>query len=91
MMPVSFDLQRVQALELNDQIRRSSYSFEIRNNQLRIFPIPTSSVDGASLWFDYILVGDRTNQYQTNPSNNSIISNPSYVLKANSPNSKSLI
>ena len=40
LMPASYDLLKVQAIEFNDQIRRSSYSFEINNNKLRIFPVP---------------------------------------------------
>ena len=39
LQPIFADLLRVQAIEFNDQIRKSAYSFEIRNNQLRIFPI----------------------------------------------------
>ena len=37
MMPLNYDLQTIQAIELNDQVRRSNYSFEIHNNKLRIF------------------------------------------------------
>ena len=32
MMPLNFDLQAIQAIELNDQVRRSQYSFELKNN-----------------------------------------------------------
>ena len=38
LQPVYADLLRVQSIEFNDQIRKSSYSFELRNNKLRIFP-----------------------------------------------------
>ena len=44
MMPVNYDLQTIQAIELNDMIRRSNYSFEMKNNVLRIFPIPNNNV-----------------------------------------------
>ena len=40
------DLLRIQAIEFNDEIRKSAYSFEITNNILKIFPIPTFG-DGA--------------------------------------------
>jgi len=40
MMPMYSDLLRLQAIEFNDMIRRSSYSFELINNQLKLFPIP---------------------------------------------------
>ena len=57
-MPIYADLLRIQAIEMNDQIRKSSFSFELRNNKLTIFPIPTSPVQ---LWFDYVVTADRDN------------------------------
>lgn len=59
LMPVSYDIQRVQAIEFNDQIRKSQFSFELRNNQLRIFPIPR--IDGGKLFFEYIKNSERQN------------------------------
>lgn len=56
LMPASFDILKVQAIEFNDQIRRSAYSFEIVNNQLKLFPIPTN---GGSLYFEYFEVNDK--------------------------------
>ena len=58
MMPLYEDLLRLQAIEMNDNIRRSTYSFELINNQLRIFPVPKNT---QNLWFNYILTEDRTN------------------------------
>ena len=52
LMPINYDLQTIQAIEFNDQIRRSNYSFELVNNQLKIFPIPNGGV--TKLWFQYI-------------------------------------
>lgn len=57
-MPLYADLLRIQAIEMNDMIRKSNYSFEIRNNTLNIFPLPTFNV---KLWFEYIVVADRNN------------------------------
>ena len=37
LMPMNFDLQKIQAIELNDTIRRSQYTFSLINNQLKIF------------------------------------------------------
>lgn len=51
LMPMNFDLQKIQSIELNDTIRRAGYSFELRNNQLRIFPRP--SID-LNLFFEYV-------------------------------------
>jgi hypothetical protein len=56
MMPVYADILKVQAIEFNDQIRKSGYSFELINNKLRIFPIPTSEF---KLFFQYIRKEDR--------------------------------
>ena len=58
LMPINYDLQKIQAIEFNDQIRKSNYSFELINNQLRIFPIPVSD---QTLYFEYILKSDRNN------------------------------
>ena len=62
LMPINYDLQTIQAIEFNDQIRRSNYSFELVNNQLKIFPIPNGGV--TKLWFQYIKKSERNNPYQ---------------------------
>ena len=36
-------MQVIQAIEMNQQVRWNQYSFEIKNDQLRIFPIPNFS------------------------------------------------
>ena len=56
LMPASFDLGKIQAIEFNDQIRRSAFSFQIVNNELSIFPIPKS---GGSLRFEYYKIDDK--------------------------------
>ena len=43
LMPVSYDMQKIQAIEFNDQIRKSQFSFELINNKLRIFPLPNAA------------------------------------------------
>lgn len=60
LMPISYDLSKVQAIDFNDQIRKSNYSFELINNQIRIFPIPNKD---ETLYFKYILKSDRNNPY----------------------------
>ena len=64
LQPVYADLLRVQAIEFNDQVRKSAYSFEIRNNQLRIFPDWTSDESG-SLYVEWSKVSDRDNVLRT--------------------------
>lgn len=83
MMPLSFDLQAIQAVEMNTQIRRSRYTFELKNNQLRVFPSP--QVSGGCYWFEYIKRDERksgsitqTPNTVTNPSNTPY-TNPTYL------------
>ena len=56
------DLLRVQPIELNDSIRKSSYSFTLVNNKLRIFPDPE---EDSRMYFDYVVTNDRDNPLQT--------------------------
>jgi hypothetical protein len=58
LMPMYFDLLKLQSIELNDQIRKSAYSFDLINNQLKLFPIPTTD---TRLYFTYIKSLDRSN------------------------------
>jgi len=52
MMPMFQDLLRMQAIELNDTIRKSAHSFNITNNKLQIFPIPKAAY---KMWFEYFV------------------------------------
>ena len=62
MMPLNYDMQVIQSIEMNQQVRLSNYSFEVHNNVIRIFPIPEpfnfgdGEIEGqvGSLWFEYI-------------------------------------
>tara|TARA_R110000822_G_scaffold119507_1_gene252537 strand:- start:340 stop:1491 length:1152 start_codon:yes stop_codon:yes gene_type:complete len=58
MMPIFEDLLRVQAIEMNDSIRKSAYSFTLVNNKLRIFPNPDST---KTIYFDYVNTAERDN------------------------------
>ena len=61
LMPVYEDLLRIQAIEFNDMVRRSGYSFNLVNNILEIFPIPgTSTYNPQKLYFEYVLTDERT-------------------------------
>lgn len=63
MMPLNYDMQVIQAIEMNEMVRMSNYSFEIHNNIIRIFPIPGpyqgDSGDCGNLWFEYIKTDER--------------------------------
>jgi hypothetical protein len=54
--PLNEDLMRLQAIEFNESVRRSAYSFELINNKLTIFPIPEKDY---TLWFDYVFKRER--------------------------------
>lgn len=85
MMPVNYDLQTIQAIELNDMIRRSNYSFEMKNNVLRIFPIPNNS--DSRMYFEYIEESERIEGQASTPDtgvannvSNMPYTNPTYTL-----------
>jgi hypothetical protein len=52
LMPMFEDLLRIQAIEFNDQFRKSAHTFNIVNNKLQIFPIPSSN---EKLYFEYMV------------------------------------
>ncbi len=74
-MPIYADLLRMQAIEMNDQIRKSAYSFEIRNNSINIYPIPTYPV---RFWFEYVNTKDRNNPLKYATGSVSDLSNVPY-------------
>lgn len=75
LMPLNFDLMKIQAIELNDQIRKSAFSFDLVDNQLRVFPIPTNT---STLRFHYIKTSER-NQPFISGSGNNLVTNVSNV------------
>jgi hypothetical protein len=89
LMPIYFDVQKLQAIELNDQIRKSAFSFDLVNNNLRIFPIPGDRADGAEhrLFFHYIKRDERNDVTSATPTydsgSNTLVTNVSNVPYAN--------
>jgi hypothetical protein len=66
LMPISFDAMKLQAIELNDQIRKSAYSFDLINNQLRIFPVPHRD---RKLFFEYVTISQKNEIVRDNRPN----------------------
>ena len=69
MRPISYDITRAQAIETNDLIRKSAYSFHVVNNVLKLFPIPKGSDAGDKVWFEYYVrsdVASTARSYTTN-------------------------
>ena len=52
MMPLYEDVLRMQAIEFNDHIRKSAFSFNIVNNKVEIFPLPTDGTR-ARIYYEY--------------------------------------
>ena len=66
LMPISFDALKLQAIELNDQIRKSAYSFDLVNNQLRIFPVPDRDMN---YYFEYVKLSQKNKIVRDNRTN----------------------
>jgi len=75
--PISYDLARANAIETNDLVRKSSYSFELVNNKLRIFPNPTDKDNGEKIYFHYYKRNDRVDVTQDYTSGK--VSDPSNI------------
>ena len=73
--PISHDISRAQAIETSDLVRKSAYSFELINNKLRVFPIPTDT--GDKLWFHYYKRSELRST--TNSSLTNKVSDPSNI------------
>jgi hypothetical protein len=77
MRPISYDILRSQAIETNDLIRKSAYSFELINNELRIFPRPVSGDAGDKIYFHYYVRDDLIATTRSTTTNR--VSDPSNV------------
>lgn len=83
MMPLNYDLATIQAIEMNDMVRKSNFSFELKNNKLKIFPIPSRT--RGHIFFEYIKRDERiSSSVQDVPGkvtnvSNTPYSNPTYT------------
>ena len=69
MMPVHADLMRIQAIEFNDQIRKSQYSFEIHGDDIKFWPVPVRPTGSTSatpffnkVFVDVVFEDSKTNE-----------------------------
>ena len=78
MTPIFEDLLRGQAIEFNDMVRKSAYSFEVVNNKLKIFPIPTYN---HNIYVEYVVQKDKMSNANTfsSGSNYDVVSDYSNV------------
>ena len=64
MMPTSFAMQNIQAIEMQNQVMLSNYTFNVINNILSVFPIPGTGDfewgidDGGGLGYGHYLIFD---------------------------------
>ena len=65
MFPLFWDIERVQAIEMSDMVRRSNFSFELKGNKLSVFPIPGPAANAGYMALEYSLQSDLSN-----PNNN---------------------
>ena len=77
MRPLHQDISRANAIETNDKIRKSAYTFELINNKIRIFPIPESADAGDKVYFHYYLRSERSDTTKLHTINK--VSDPSNV------------
>jgi len=80
LMPLNFDIAKIQAIEMSDTVRRSQFSFELINNNLRIFPIPQRS---GHLNIQYIKLSERNNPISKYPKGQYNVTNVSNVNYCN--------
>ena len=71
MMPTSFTMQNIQAIEMQNTVTLSNYTFNIVNNILSVFPVPGTGLTGGDfdggdnlgygqyLIFDFIKIQER--------------------------------
>lgn len=69
MMPVHADLLRLQAIEFNDQVRKSHYTFELHGDDIKFWPVPqtgtgssASSIYYNKVWIEYLFEEEKSKQ-----------------------------
>jgi hypothetical protein len=79
LFPVYWDIQRIQEIEMSNQVRRSWFSFEVTNNKLTILPRPET--DGMIIWIKYSKKSDFSDPTKNSPygTNTGLVTNPSNV------------
>jgi hypothetical protein len=83
LFPIYWDIQRIQEIEMSNYVRKSTYSFELINNKLKIFPIPEH--DDLILHFEYSKKSEISSITSNSPygTNQGLVTNPSNAPYAN--------
>jgi hypothetical protein len=83
MLPIWEDVLRAQQLELNQNVRRSNYSYNLVNNVLSVYPVPTANSAGNNLFFTYYLNGGSGSNFDANDPFTNGVSNLSNIPYGN--------
>ena len=77
LMPMYFDVLKLQAIELNDSIRKSAYHFDVEDNRyLKLFPIPNKNY---TLHYEYVLKSVANNPVKDTTGGVTNLSNAPYT------------
>tara|TARA_R110002110_G_scaffold104994_2_gene264399 strand:+ start:1348 stop:2622 length:1275 start_codon:yes stop_codon:yes gene_type:complete len=78
---------KAQAAGYEDAIktRTSHYSYEIRDNKIRIFPIPPSLLNNKKMWFEFTVDSDSWDSDSTRPDGTDGVNNLNTIPYANIP------
>ena len=74
LMPINYDLSKIQAINFNDTIRKSNYSFQLINNKI---------TKASKLYFKYILKSDRNRATVSGSLGTGVVTDISTVPYAN--------
>ena len=77
LMPMYFDVLKLQAIEMNDAIRKSAYHFDVEDNRyLKLFPIPNKNY---TLHYEYVLKSVANNPVKDTTGGITNLSNAPYT------------
>jgi len=69
MMPIHADLFRLQAIEFNDTVRKSQYSFELHGDDIKLWPVPIKPTGSSAatpffdkVYIEFTLQDEKTNE-----------------------------
>ncbi len=88
LLPIWEDILRGMQFKTSNTVRRSNYSYDVHNNQLRLFPVPQQQY---LLWFTFTVDSNPTNVVDYQPNTTASMatgatSNPAYSGVANLSN-----
>ena len=83
LFPIYWDIARIQEIEMSNYVRRSTFTFEMTNNKLKIFPIPERG--DRILFFNYSKQSEINDPTKNSPygGNQGLVTNPSQVPYGN--------